>query len=319
TTGHWFGKKWDDQDPVVENLLVTLEDFFKDLKAWISSSFFYAKVVRQALDRVVWPGLMDDASVKRSKLLKDLMVATKRLVPALSSSSQGTMSQGGKATTTKQTKPKKATFFKKPKGKADDKAQPITTTTDAAAAGDFEAVERGAKAAKTLKELATVVQADLDDKQGRGWHVVAGKDFAVDIRYATVMESDMLAPFESEVLSVCQRLAVTPDDSDVLCSTLKNWLTQQYGHTWHVVVSTGSRDLVGAVHANPGTLLDVVFAKALSSQTNKNPQHQQHVRFLVYQHGGFEASLDLITLLHRVCLVLAAMAGALFLFYRLSY
>ncbi|RHZ39942.1 hypothetical protein DYB31_016431, partial [Aphanomyces astaci] len=45
------------------------------------------------------------------------------------------------------------------------------------------AVERGAKAAKTLKELATVVQADLDDKQGRGWHVVAGKDFAVDIRY----------------------------------------------------------------------------------------------------------------------------------------
>ncbi|RLO07780.1 hypothetical protein DYB28_000413 [Aphanomyces astaci] len=225
---------------------------------------------------------MDDASVKRSKLLKDLMVATKRLVPA-SSSSQGTMSQGGKATTTKQTKPKKATFFKKPKDKADDKAQPITMTTDAAATSDFEAVERGAKAAKTLKELATVVQADLDDKQGRGWHVVAGKDFAVDIRY--------------------------------------NWLTQQYGHTWHVVVSTGSRDLVGAVHANPGTLLDVVFAKALStvSQTKKNPQHQQHVRFLVYQHGGFEASLDLITLLHRVCLVLAAMAGALFLFYRLSY
>ncbi|RHY73109.1 hypothetical protein DYB38_012936 [Aphanomyces astaci] len=126
TTGHWFGKKWDDQDPVVENLLVTLEDFFKDLKAWISSSFFYAKVVRQALDRV-----------KRSKLLKDLMVATKRLVPA-SSSSQGTMSQGGKATTTKQTKPKKATFFKKPKDKADDKAQPITMTTDAAATSDFE-------------------------------------------------------------------------------------------------------------------------------------------------------------------------------------
>ncbi|ETV73251.1 hypothetical protein H257_11793 [Aphanomyces astaci] len=233
----------------------------------------------------------------------------------------------------------------------------------------LQAVERGAKAAKTLKELATVVQADLDDKQGRGWHVVAGKDFAVDIRYRkgccavvhnatariklvvyrttvattappaagsivlpsavattdsikeTVMESDMLAPFQSEVLSVCQRLAATPDDSDVLCSTLKNWLTQQYGHTWHVVVSTGSRDLVGAVHANPGTLLDVVFAKSLStvSQTKKTPQHQQHVRFLVYQHGGFEASLDLITLLHRVCLVLAAMAGALFLFYRLSY
>ncbi|ETV73253.1 hypothetical protein, variant [Aphanomyces astaci] len=222
TTGHWFGKKWDDQDPVVENLLVTLEDFFKDLQAWISSSFFYAKVVRHALDRCVdeytnrfvartavlsnvelayrvmdqdvkhvhgffmkfeselrrsglrtaddltkhlepmsmlgalvsrrmtlddlardlydldQQGLMDDASVKRSKLLKDLMVATKRLVPALSSSSQGTMSQGGKATTTKQTKPKKATFFKKAKDKADDKAQPITTTTDVAATGDFE-------------------------------------------------------------------------------------------------------------------------------------------------------------------------------------
>ncbi|RHY88702.1 hypothetical protein DYB37_009147 [Aphanomyces astaci] len=60
TTGHWFGKKWDDQDPVVENLLVTLEDFFKDLQAWISSSFFYAKVVRQALDRLVKEARTDE-------------------------------------------------------------------------------------------------------------------------------------------------------------------------------------------------------------------------------------------------------------------
>ncbi|RHY22646.1 hypothetical protein DYB32_009444 [Aphanomyces invadans] len=136
------------------------------------------------------------------------------------------------------------------------------------AAGTFTAVQRGAATAKTLKELATVVQADLDDKHGLGWHVT--------------------------------------------------WLTQQYGNTWHVVVSSGSRDLVGAVHWNAGTFLDVVIVPSLSS-VSKKQQAQQHVRFLMYQHGGFDGSLDLITLLHRVCLVLAAMAGALFVFYRMSY
>ncbi|CAK4718225.1 hypothetical protein LEN26_015303 [Aphanomyces euteiches] len=50
TTAHWFGKKWEEQDPVVENLLVTLDDFFRDLKSWLSGSFFYAKTVRHALD-----------------------------------------------------------------------------------------------------------------------------------------------------------------------------------------------------------------------------------------------------------------------------
>ncbi|ETV93083.1 hypothetical protein H310_12879 [Aphanomyces invadans] len=229
----------------------------------------------------------------------------------------------------------------------------------------LQAVQRGAATAKTLKELATVVQADLDDKHGLGWHVVAGKDFAVDIRYrkgccavlhnkaagikvvvyrttvattatstagsialpseaasdsikSTVMESDMPAPFQSSVLSICQRLAATSGESDVLCSKLKTWLTQQYGNTWHVVVSSGSRDLVGAVHWNAGTFLDVVIVPSLSS-VSKKQQAQQHVRFLMYQHGGFDGSLDLITLLHRVCLVLAAMAGALFVFYRMSY
>ncbi|KAF0688367.1 Aste57867_20012 [Aphanomyces stellatus] len=51
TTAHWFGKKWEEQDPVVENLLATLEDFCKDFKSWISGSFFYAKIIRQALDK----------------------------------------------------------------------------------------------------------------------------------------------------------------------------------------------------------------------------------------------------------------------------
>jgi exocyst complex component 3 len=36
---------------VVETLLATFEDYYSDLKRWISSSFFFAKLVRQSLDR----------------------------------------------------------------------------------------------------------------------------------------------------------------------------------------------------------------------------------------------------------------------------
>jgi exocyst complex component 3 len=46
----WLTKKWDEGEPVVENLLATLEDYFVDLKQWISGSFFFSKVVRQCLN-----------------------------------------------------------------------------------------------------------------------------------------------------------------------------------------------------------------------------------------------------------------------------
>uniref|UniRef100_K3WDK2 Uncharacterized protein n=1 Tax=Globisporangium ultimum (strain ATCC 200006 / CBS 805.95 / DAOM BR144) TaxID=431595 RepID=K3WDK2_GLOUD len=47
----WFSKKWDEGEPVVENLLATLEDYYVDLKSWISSSFFFSKMVRLCLDQ----------------------------------------------------------------------------------------------------------------------------------------------------------------------------------------------------------------------------------------------------------------------------
>ena len=54
TSAHWFGKKWDEGDPVVENLLATMDDYFNDLKTWISGSFFFSKLVRQCLDKFVY-------------------------------------------------------------------------------------------------------------------------------------------------------------------------------------------------------------------------------------------------------------------------
>ncbi|KAF0688366.1 Aste57867_20011 [Aphanomyces stellatus] len=218
----------------------------------------------------------------------------------------------------------------------------------------LQAVQRGAKEAKTLKELAQVVQADMDSTQGLGWHVVVGKDFAVDIRYrkgccallnnaaagikvlvyrtiavtadlptspvlppktsdassikAAVMETDMPTERQAQVIDACQRLMSTTSETDVLGTKLKAWLTKMYGPTWHVAVAN-ARELVGAVHANPESMLDVLLAQSQS----------KHTRFLVYQHAGMESALDLLTLLHRVTLVLAAMAGAMFLFYRMSY
>ncbi|KDO25399.1 hypothetical protein SPRG_09341 [Saprolegnia parasitica CBS 223.65] len=53
TTAHWLGKKWDDDEPVVANLLATIEDYGTDIRQWISSSFFNARVLRLALDRCV--------------------------------------------------------------------------------------------------------------------------------------------------------------------------------------------------------------------------------------------------------------------------
>ncbi|OQR85071.1 hypothetical protein ACHHYP_12368 [Achlya hypogyna] len=53
TTAHWLGKKWDEDEPVVSNLLVTIDDYADDLRKWIGSSFFYAKILRTALDRCV--------------------------------------------------------------------------------------------------------------------------------------------------------------------------------------------------------------------------------------------------------------------------
>lgn len=47
----WFSKKWDEGDPVVETLLATLDDYYSDLKHWISGSFFFSKIVRQCLDQ----------------------------------------------------------------------------------------------------------------------------------------------------------------------------------------------------------------------------------------------------------------------------
>ncbi|KAF1332884.1 Exocyst complex component 3, partial [Globisporangium splendens] len=43
--------KWDEGEPVVENLLATLGDYYADLKSWISGSFFFSKVVRLCLDQ----------------------------------------------------------------------------------------------------------------------------------------------------------------------------------------------------------------------------------------------------------------------------
>lgn len=36
---------------MVENLLATLEDYYADLRSWISGSFFFSKVVRLCLDQ----------------------------------------------------------------------------------------------------------------------------------------------------------------------------------------------------------------------------------------------------------------------------
>jgi exocyst complex component 3 len=49
----WFSKKWDEGAPVVETLLVTLDDYYPDLKKWIFGSFFFSKVVRQSLNQCV--------------------------------------------------------------------------------------------------------------------------------------------------------------------------------------------------------------------------------------------------------------------------
>lgn len=51
TSRLWFSKKWDEGEPVVENLLATLEDYYADLRSWISGSFFFSKVVRLCLDQ----------------------------------------------------------------------------------------------------------------------------------------------------------------------------------------------------------------------------------------------------------------------------
>ncbi|TMW65744.1 hypothetical protein Poli38472_008386 [Pythium oligandrum] len=53
TTRLWFSKKWDEGEPVVENLLATLEDYYTDLRKWISGSFFFSKLIRQCLDRCI--------------------------------------------------------------------------------------------------------------------------------------------------------------------------------------------------------------------------------------------------------------------------
>lgn len=50
TSRLWFSKRWDDGEPVVENLLATLEDYYADLRSWISGTFFFSKVVRLCLD-----------------------------------------------------------------------------------------------------------------------------------------------------------------------------------------------------------------------------------------------------------------------------
>eukprot|EP00644_Phytophthora_capsici_P001803 jgi/Phyca11/107792/e_gw1.14.503.1 len=53
TTKLWFSKKWDEGDAVVETLLATLDDYYRDLKKWIFGAFFFSKVVRQSLNRCV--------------------------------------------------------------------------------------------------------------------------------------------------------------------------------------------------------------------------------------------------------------------------
>ncbi|KAI9907928.1 hypothetical protein PsorP6_003240 [Peronosclerospora sorghi] len=53
TTKWWFSKKWDNQAPVIETLLATLEDYYTDLKLWIVGSFFFSKIVRQCLNQCV--------------------------------------------------------------------------------------------------------------------------------------------------------------------------------------------------------------------------------------------------------------------------
>lgn len=35
----------------METLLATLDDYYSDLKKWISGSFFFSKIVRQCLDQ----------------------------------------------------------------------------------------------------------------------------------------------------------------------------------------------------------------------------------------------------------------------------
>ncbi|KDO25393.1 hypothetical protein SPRG_09335 [Saprolegnia parasitica CBS 223.65] len=214
----------------------------------------------------------------------------------------------------------------------------------------LQSIQRVAGNAKTLKDLAETFLADFEASQGHGWHVIVGKDFAVDVRYrkgcavillhkststklvlyrathtsatpklsadvpatgapglkSTIMESDMAPSHEAALVRMCERLVGLNSTEDMVAD-LKAYLVQSYGNTWHVAVAA-NHDLCGAVHATPGTYCDLTLTKG-----------KQCTRFVVFQSSGFDATVDLLTLLHRVALVVAMMAGVLFLFYKTSY
>jgi len=46
------------------------------------------------------------------------------------------------------------------------------------------------KKCKTLHAFVHAVQEDFEDKYGFGWHVLAGKDFAIDIRYVSCKQNE---------------------------------------------------------------------------------------------------------------------------------
>ncbi|OQR85500.1 hypothetical protein ACHHYP_11755 [Achlya hypogyna] len=227
---------------------------------------------------------------------------------------------------------------------------PRPVASPALQAAALQSIQRAAATAKTLKELADGFQSDFEASQGHGWHVLVGKDFAVDVRYrkgcgvvllhkststkivlyrathtsatpklsadvptaratdmkCTIMDSDMTTDRQTGLVSMCERL-VGMDSTEDMVANLKAYLVQSFGNTWHVAVAA-NHDLCGAVHATEGSFCDLTLTKG-----------KQCVRFVVFQSSGFDATVDLLTLLHRVALVLAAMAGVFFLFYKTSY
>ncbi|OQR98936.1 hypothetical protein THRCLA_06627, partial [Thraustotheca clavata] len=213
----------------------------------------------------------------------------------------------------------------------------------------LSSIQQVAGKANTLKELALEFQENFEASQGFGWHVLVGKDFAIDVRYrkgccvvllhkststkvvlyratntsatpklssnipeeakdlkCTVVESNMDKERQAKFTSMCLRLA-TYDSTEDMVTDLKAWLVQSFGNTWHVAAAA-NRDLCGAIHANPGTYCDVMLTKG-----------KQCTRFVVFQNSGYDSTIDLLTLLHRIALVIAAMAGVVFLFYKTAY
>ncbi len=49
-----FTSKWTlEEELVIENLCLTFNDYFNDLRVWITSSFFFSKIVRECLEQYV--------------------------------------------------------------------------------------------------------------------------------------------------------------------------------------------------------------------------------------------------------------------------